>query len=70
MRAQEERRAAVETARASWRADNPQKVAEFDTAREALEAQVERNEIGEGHFVERMNALRDAYVRCSSSELN
>ena len=58
--------AAVEAARVSWRAANPQRVAELDAAREALEAQMERDEITEGHFVERMNALRDEYVRCSS----
>ena len=65
-RTQEERAAAAEAARASWRADNPQKMIEFDTTREALEAQVERNEITEGHFVEQMNALRDEYIRCCS----
>ena len=32
----------------------------------ALEAKMERGEIAEGEFVTRMNALRDAYVRCSS----
>ena len=66
---EEQRSAAVaadEAARASWRAANPQRVAEFDATREALEAQMERDEIMEGHFVERMNALRDEYVRCSS----
>ena len=61
----DERVTAVEAARAEWRADNPQKVAAFDAALEALEAKVERNEITEGDFVARMNALRDAYVRCS-----
>lgn len=69
-RTREERSAAIaadEAARASWRADNPQRVAEFDAAREALEERMERDQITEGHFVERMNALRDEYVRCSSA---
>lgn len=60
----DERVTAVEDARAEWRAANPQKVAAFDAA---LEANMERNEITEGGgFVARMNALRDAYVRCFS----
>ena len=58
--------AVVEAARAEWREANPQRVAAFDAAREELEAKMERDEITEGVFVERMNALRDAYVRCSS----
>ena len=58
--------AAVEAARAEWRVTNPQKVAAFDAALEELEAKMERNEITEGEFVKRMNALRDVYVRCSS----
>ena len=62
----DERVTAVEAARAEWRADNPQKVAAFDAAREELEAKMERDEITEGEFVARMNALRDTYVRCSS----
>ena len=65
-RTHEELEAARASWRASWRAANPQRVAEFDAEREALEAQMERDEITEGHFVERMNALRDEYVRCSS----
>ena len=65
-RSREESAAAVEAARAKWRAANPQKVAAFDAALEALEEKMERNEITEGEFVARMNALRDAYVRCSS----
>tara|TARA_Y100000389_G_C17411492_1_gene491183 strand:+ start:785 stop:1318 length:534 start_codon:yes stop_codon:yes gene_type:complete len=66
----DERVTAVEATRASWRANNPQTVAAFDAAREALEAKMERGEITEGGFVERMNALRDAYVRCSTLESN
>ena len=65
-RTREQSAAAAEAARAEWRAANPQKVAAFDAALEALEAKMERNEIMEGEFVARMNALRDAYVRCSS----
>ena len=64
----DERAAAVEAARAEWRAANPQKVAAFDAALEALEAKMERNAITEGEFVKRMNALRDAYVQCSTSK--
>ena len=43
--------------------------ARITEAREALEAQMERNEMTEGVYLERMNALRDAYnnVRSSSS---
>ena len=66
-RTHEERDAAVEAARREWRAVNPQTVAAFDATLEALEAKMERGEIAEGAFVARMNALRDAYVRCSSS---
>ena len=43
--------------------------ARITEAREALEAQMERNEMTEGVYLERMNVLRDAYnnVRSSSS---
>ena len=67
-RSREESAAAVEVARAEWRAANPQKVAAFDAALEELEAKMERSEITEGEFVKRMNALRDAYVRCFAEE--
>lgn len=66
-RSREESAAAVEVARTEWRAANPQKVAAFDAALEALEEKMERSEITEGEFVKRMNALRNVYVRCSSS---
>ena len=66
-RTRDERAAAVEAARVEWRAANPQKVAAFDAALEALEAKMERNEVTEGEFVARANALRDAYTRCSAS---
>jgi len=66
MRTRLEWQAAIEATCTTWRAANPQRVAEFDAEREALEAQVERDEITEGDFVARMNALRDEYVRCSS----
>lgn len=60
-RTHEEREAANEAACASWRADNPQEVQKFDGALETLEEQMERHEITEGHYIERMNALRDEY---------
>ena len=66
-RTHDERDAAVEAARREWRAANPRKVAAFDAALEGLEAKMERGEIAEGAFVARMNALRDAYLQCSSS---
>lgn len=65
-RTADERAAAVETTRAEWRTANPQAVAAFNAALESLETKMERGEIAEGAFVARMNALRDAYVRCSS----
>ncbi len=34
---------------------------EITAAREALEAQMEEGEITEGHYLQRMNALRDEY---------
>lgn len=63
-RTQEERAAA---ACASWRARNAQRVVEFDSAREALEEQMENGEVTEGHYIERMNALRDEYNNLQSS---
>ncbi len=65
-RTREESAVAIEVARAEWRVANPQEVAAFDAALEALEEKMERSEITEGEFVKRMNALRDVYIRCSS----
>ena len=38
-----------------------ERLSEITAAREALEAQMEGGEITEGHYLERMNALRDEY---------